>query len=146
MTTDTLKISPVTIPVMLTSEDAQILRHISLTDHIPEDVLIRKFVLDGLTEYRIEFACRAYAKGRLNLSGASRIAGLGVEEFMGHLKRRGIEYGPSFEQVLDGLETLAEDFDNDILRQVAREMRAGQAEGGSTAAEVVSAQAVTTTE
>ena len=129
MTTDTLTISPVTIPVLLTAEDAQILRNISLTDHIPEDVLIRKFILDGLTEYRIEFACRAYAKGRLNLSGASHIAGIGVEEFMGHLKRRGIEYGPSFEQVLDGLETLAEDFDNDLLRQVVREERTIQTEG-----------------
>jgi|GEM_PF-1764540 len=123
MTTNTIPtLAP--IPIYLETENLDVIKYISRSEHIPEDVLLRKFVLDGLADFRLDAACRAYAKGRLNLSGASRMAGLGVEEFMMHLKRRGIEFGPSYEQVLDGLATLAENFDNDILRQVVKEERA----------------------
>lgn len=112
------------IPIHLDAENLEVVKYISRSENIPEDVLLRKFVLDGLADFRLDAACRAYAKGRLNLSGASRMAGLGVEEFTMHLKRRGIEWGPSYEQVLDGLATLAENFNNDILRQVVKEERA----------------------
>lgn len=123
--------SPMTFPIMLTSDEAKILKHVSEADHIPEDVLIKKFVLDGLAEYRIDFACRAYARGRLNLSGAARVAGIGVEEMMNHLDRRGIEWRPTREQFLDGLEALAESFDNETLRRVVQEERARQPESST---------------
>lgn len=86
-------------------------------------VLLQKFVRDGLGRHRIDLAVRAYANGELNLSGAARYAGIGVEEMMRKLERRGIDYGPTVEQFLDGLETLADDFGVDELRQVAAEMR-----------------------
>ncbi|MBI4631448.1 MAG: UPF0175 family protein [Chloroflexi bacterium] len=113
-----------TYSIQLTADEAKVLQHISETDHVPLDVLVRKFLLDGLDDYRIEFACRGYAKGRLNLSGAARIANINIEEMMNHLDRRGIEWRPTFEQHLDGLANLAELFNNDILRQVVKEERA----------------------
>ncbi|TEU12175.1 MAG: hypothetical protein E3J21_21865, partial [Anaerolineales bacterium] len=88
-----------------------------------EEALLKKFVREGLIRYRIEFAARAYARGELNLSGAARYAGIGVEEMMRELEQRGIDYGPTVEQFLDGLDTLAEDFGVEELHQVATEMR-----------------------
>ncbi len=90
---------------------------------LDEVALLQKFVRDGLVRYRTGLAERAYANGELNLSDAARYAGIGVEEMMRELEWRGIDYGPTVEQFLDGLETLAEDFSVDELRQVAAEVR-----------------------
>jgi hypothetical protein len=68
-------------------------------------------------------ACTLYERGRLNLSGAARYAGVGVEQMMQELTRRGIDHSPSVEQFVDGLETLADLFDKDELRAAATEVR-----------------------
>jgi predicted HTH domain antitoxin len=61
--------------------------------------------------------------GQLNLSGAARYAGIGVEPMMRELARRGIEVGPSVEQFADGLQTLADLFGKEELRAAAAEVR-----------------------
>lgn len=120
MTTATRR-GDLTIP--LTPIERETLRQISTVEHLDEEALLKKFVREGLIRYRIEFAARAYARGELNLSGAARYAGIGVEEMMRELEQRGIDYGPTVEQFLDGLDTLAEDFGVEELHQVATEMR-----------------------
>ncbi len=120
MTTATRQ-GDLTIP--LTPIERETLRQISTVEHLDEEALLKKFVREGLIRYRIEFAARAYARGELNLSGAARYAGIGVEEMMRELEQRGIDYGPTVEQFLDGLDTLAEDFGVEELHQVATEMR-----------------------
>lgn len=120
MTTATRQ-SDLTIP--LTPIERETLQQISTVEHLDEEALLKKFVREGLIRYKIEFAARAYARGELNLSGAARYAGIGVEEMMHELEQRGIDYGPTVEQFLDGLDTLAEDFGVEELHQVATEMR-----------------------
>lgn len=120
MTTATRQ-DDLTIP--LTPVERETLRQISTVEHLDEESLLKKFVREGLSRYKIEFAARAYARGELNLSGAARYAGIGVEEMMRELEQRGIDYGPTVEQFLDGLDTLAEDFGVEELHQVAAEMR-----------------------
>ena len=92
-------------------------------EHLPEDVLLHKWILDGLTHMRLERACTLYQRGQLNLSGAAHYARIGVEQMMHELTRRGIEHSPSVEQFADGLETLADLFDKDDLRAAAAEVR-----------------------
>ncbi len=72
---------------------------------------------------RLEHACMLYERGQLNLSGAARYAGFGVEQMMRELTRRGISHDPSVEQFVDGLETLADLFGKDELRAAAAEVR-----------------------
>jgi len=74
----------------------------------------------------LEHACRAYARGEVNLSQAARHADVSVEEMMRELEQRGIDYGPTTEQFLDRLETLAVEFDAPGLGQVAAELREHQ--------------------
>jgi len=109
--------------IQLTDEEDRQLRRLSQAEHLPEDALLRKWVLDGLARMRLERACALYQIGQLNLSGAARYAGIGVEPMMRELTRRGIEHGPSVEQFVDGLETLADLFGKDELRAAAAEVR-----------------------
>ena len=96
--------------IQLTDEEDKQLRQLSQAEHLPEDALLRKWVLDGLAYTRLEHACVLYQRGQLNLSGAAHYANVGVEQMMRELTRRGIE------QFADGLETLADLFRKDGLR------------------------------
>jgi hypothetical protein len=109
--------------IQLTDEEDKQLRQLSQAEHLPEDALLRKWVLDGLAYTRLEHACVLYQQGRLNLSGAAHYANVGVEQMMRELTRRGIEHSPSVEQFADGLDTLADLFDKDELRAAAAEAR-----------------------
>lgn len=113
----------VTREIQLTDVEDKQLRQLSQAEHLPEDVLLRKWVLEGLSHMRLERACTLYERGRLNLSGAARYAGIGVEQMMQELRRRGIDHSPSVEQFVDGLETLADLFEKDELRTAAAEVR-----------------------
>ena len=109
--------------VRLTPEEDTVLQRVSHVERLPETALLHKFVLDGLAHYRLEHACRAYARGEVNLSQAARYADVSVEEVMHELEQRGIDYGPTTEQFLDGLETLAAEFDAPELGQVVADLR-----------------------
>ncbi len=112
-----------TVIVRLTDQEISVLRQLSQAENLPQDVLLRKWVLDGLNRMRLERACTAYERGELNLSGAAHYAGIGVERMMRELTRRGIDHGPSTEQFVDGLETLADLFGKDELRGAAAHVR-----------------------
>jgi hypothetical protein len=80
------------------------LRQLSQVEHLPENVLLRKWVLEGLGRLRLERACDLVEQGQLNLSGAAHYAGIGVEQMMRELTRRGIKHGPSVEQFVGGFQ------------------------------------------
>jgi hypothetical protein len=103
----------VTKSVQFAPDEYETLHQASREENLPEAVFLKKLVLDGLARRRMEKACLAYANGELNLSGAARYAGVGVEEMMRELKRRGIDCGPSVEQFFDGLEYLLDTFGGD---------------------------------
>ena len=104
-------------------------------EHLPEDVLLRKWILEGLDRMRLERACTLYERGQLNLSGAARYAGIGVERMMRELTQRGIDDSPSVEQFADGLETLADLFGKDELRAAAAEVRRREETGAASPAD-----------
>jgi len=67
----------------------------------------------GLTRFRLERACEAYARGEADITSAARYAGISVTQMMEELERRGINHSPSFEDFLDGLESLLDMFGED---------------------------------
>jgi|Deesub1362B_J571_1020462.scaffolds.fasta_scaffold34456_2 predicted HTH domain antitoxin len=111
--------------VNLSPEEASWLRKISREEHLPESALLKKLVLDGLERLRLERACTAYARGEADLTGAARYAGISVTQMMEELERRGISYSPSFDDFLDGLESLLDTFgDDEATRRVIARFRA----------------------
>jgi len=123
MTTTQINEETIAKEVKLTDTEAKRLKQLSQAERLPEDVLLRKWILEGLDRMRLRYACTLYEQDRLNLSGAARYAGVGVERMMQELTRRGIEHSPSIEQFVDGLETLADLFDIDDLHTAADEVR-----------------------
>ena len=113
----------VTKTIRLSPEEGMALEQLSREEHLPESTLLKKLVLDGLALRRLDWACAAYARGEINIRGASHYAGLSVYEMVDELKRRDIEI-VSPEQFLDGLADLADLFDLPELREVAGELRA----------------------
>ncbi|MDH7485975.1 MAG: hypothetical protein QHJ81_06825 [Anaerolineae bacterium] len=85
---------------------------------------MKRFVSEGLQRYRLDRAIELYQSGETDLSGAARYAGVSVQRMMHTLRERGVEYGPSAEDFLDGLEALARDFNDDVLQEVVAQLRA----------------------
>jgi hypothetical protein len=46
--------------VKLTDREARRLRQLSQAERLPEDVLLRKWVLEGLDHMRLRYACTPY--------------------------------------------------------------------------------------
>jgi predicted HTH domain antitoxin len=134
MTTTQVNEETIAKEVKLTGSEAKRLKQLSQAERLPEDVLLRKWILEGLDRMRLRYACTLYEQGRLNLSGAARYAGVGVEHMMQELTRRGIEHSPSVEQFVDGLETLADLFDMDELHTAAAEVRRREETEGAESA------------
>ena len=134
MTTTRVNEETIAKEVKLTDTEAQRLKQLSQVERLPEDVLLRKWILEGLDRMRMRYACTLYGQGRLNLSGAARYAGVGVERMMQELTQRGIEHSPSVEQFVDGLETLADLFDMDELHAAAAEVRRREENGAAESA------------
>jgi len=112
----------VTRTIHLSHQEDMTLRQMSREEHVPETALLKKLVLESLTRRRLEWACRAYARGELDLSRAARYADVDIYEMMDELRRRGIQM-ISTEQFLDGLENLADLFELPELREAATELR-----------------------
>ncbi|MBS1253917.1 MAG: hypothetical protein MAG451_02971 [Anaerolineales bacterium] len=103
--------SPViTKSVRLASEESEGLKHISKTEGTSEAALIRRFIREGMAQYRLEEAIEFYARGEVDVSAAAHHAGVSVYQMMTELQWRDITPPAAREKFLDGLETLAETF------------------------------------
>jgi predicted HTH domain antitoxin len=114
----------VTRTIELAADEAITIRQISAAEHLPEDFLLKKFVLDSIASYRRQQAIQAYRRGELDLSRAARYADISVYEMMDELRRQGIPLNRSVDKFLDGLEGFVEDFgDGEVLRQAIARLR-----------------------
>jgi len=82
-----------------------------------------QILLEGLQRYRLDRAVQFYRHGETDLSGTARYAGVSVQQMMHTLPERAVEYGPSAEDFLDGLEGLARDFDDQMLKEIVSQLR-----------------------
>ncbi|MBI4770878.1 MAG: hypothetical protein HY784_10845 [Chloroflexi bacterium] len=118
----------VTFTIQLSLEESNRLQQISRAEHLPEDTLLKKWVLDGLSHIRLEQACAAYRRGEMNISTAARHAEISTYEMVHALRQRGIDTVTP-EQILDGLVALTDTFGAPReAREALAQQRAGRAD------------------
>ena len=117
-----MRIHPLTRTIRLSPQEDTLLTRMSQEEHLPPATLLKKLVLDGIARQRVEWACAAYKRGELDISGAARYAGLTVYELLDELKRRNVQIVSS-EQFLDGLADLADMYNLPELREAANQAR-----------------------
>jgi predicted HTH domain antitoxin len=107
-----------TLRIDLSEKEMEWIKNIANEEHIPENVLVKKLVLDGLDKYRIDEAILMYKNKKLNLNASAQFAGISVREFMIELESRDIALNLTQEMVNQSLNTLAQSFNNDELKRV----------------------------
>jgi len=90
-------------------EEVRLIEEVSRREHLPEAVLLRKLVLDGLERHRLDLAIRDFSEGSLNLGQAAHQAGVSVQRLMAQLDRCGVPDGIE-SHVLASLGTLVDLF------------------------------------
>ncbi len=122
----------VTQTITLSREEAATIQQISTSEHLPEDILLKKFILDSVARYRRQQAVQAYRRGKLDLSRAAHYANISVYDMMDELHGQGISLNRSVEKFLDGLENFINAFpatgdavsdDEQVLRQAIASLR-----------------------
>lgn len=81
----------VTKSVRFTAEETALIEAVSQREHLSEGTLMRKLVLDGVAQLRLNQAINDYAAGELNLGDGARQAGVSLRRFMAELERQGVE-------------------------------------------------------
>lgn len=109
----------ITKSIRLREEEAEWLKMISRAENMSESALMKRLIYEGLKTYRLEKAAASYSNNELHLADAARVAGVGIRKMMAELEKRGISIHSSEEMFLEGLESLAEMFDDPLLRSIA---------------------------
>lgn len=66
---------------------------------LDKSTIIRRFIAEGLREYKRERAARHYKEQRVSISGAAELAGLSVREMIDYLIRGGYKSRYSYEDL-----------------------------------------------
>lgn len=107
----------VTKSIRLSEEEAQWVKAVARDEHLSEASVMKRMILKGIEEYRLERAIRAYADREISLSEAARFASLSIRKVMAELEKRGIPLYSSEEAFRSGLGYLAETFGNRKLSE-----------------------------
>lgn len=110
-----------TLKIDLSEKEIEWIKNTANEQHIPEDVLVKKLVLDGLDKYRIDEAILMYKSKKLNLNASAQFAGMSVRELMNELESRNIDLNLTQDMVNQSLNTLAKSFNNDkLMKAISR--------------------------
>lgn len=113
----------ITKSIRLNQEQSAMLAAISQQEGSSEGAVMQRFVLNGIAQYRLEAALKAYQRGEADLSAAARFAGVSVYHMMKVLETRTIEPPMESEKFIQGLKTLVETFGgSEALRQTIAEL------------------------
>jgi hypothetical protein len=82
---------PVTKSVRLRADESELIAEVSAREHLTEDMLLRKWVLDALAHARLEYAIADYAAGEINLGEAAGRASVSVIRMLAEMDGRGID-------------------------------------------------------
>lgn len=96
--------------IRLDSDESEKLKQISQDEGVSEAALLKRFVIKGISEHRLEKAIAAYERGEADLSAAAKYADISVYRMMNELTKRDIEPPAAAEKFVDGLKTLVETF------------------------------------
>lgn len=108
----------ITKSIRLDVDENDRLKQISQQEGASEAAILKRFVLKGMAEYRLEQAIRFYERGEADLSAAAEYAGISVYHMMNELTKRDIAAPAAAEKFMDGLKTLVATFGgSEALRQ-----------------------------
>ncbi len=117
----------ITKSIRLTEQENNALKIISQTEGVSEAAILKRFVSERMSEYRLVEAVTAYQRGEADLSAAASHAGISVYHMMSELERRDITPPAAAEKFMDGLKGLLETFGgSDALRQTLAEFEQNQ--------------------
>jgi predicted HTH domain antitoxin len=112
----------VTKSIRLDPVEHEQLAHMSAAEGVSEAALMKQFVREGISRYRLEKAISAYRQGEVDLSAAARYAGVSVYRMMTELEARAITPPADAQKLKEGLRTLIDLFGgSDELRQTLDE-------------------------
>jgi predicted HTH domain antitoxin len=115
----------ITKSIRLDTDENDRLKQISQQEGTSEAALLKRFVLKGMAEYRLEQAILAYERGEADLSAAADYAGVSVYHLMNELAQRDIAPPAAAEKFVDGLKTLMDTFGgSDALQQTIANLEA----------------------
>ncbi len=100
----------VTKSIRLDEDNSEKLKQISQDEGVSEAALLKRFVLKGIAEQRLEKAIIAYKRGEADLSAAAKYAEISVYHMMNELAKRDITIPAEAEKFMDGLKTLMDTF------------------------------------
>lgn len=103
--------------IRLDEDEAKLLETLAKVEHISEASLMKRFIAEGLKNYRLKKAIEMYVNKEADLTAAARIAGVSVRRLMTELEKREIPIYTSPEMFRAGLKALAEAFGERTLRQ-----------------------------
>lgn len=89
----------VTIGVRIPEEFVKGLEENAKEENIDKSTIIRRFIAEGLRDYKRERAARFYKEQRVSISGAAELAGLSVREMIDYLIRGGYKSRYSYEDL-----------------------------------------------
>ena len=89
----------VTIGVRIPEEILKELEESAKEGNIDKSTVIRRFISEGLREYKREKAARLYKERRVSIDGAAELAGLTVREMVDYLIKRVYKSSYSYEDL-----------------------------------------------
>lgn len=89
----------VTIGVRIQEEILKDLEESAKEENMDKSTVIRRFIMEGLREYKRERAARLYKERRVSIDGAAELAGLTVREMVDYLIKRGYKSSYSYDDL-----------------------------------------------
>lgn len=106
----------VTKSVRLSPAESEELAQLSAQTTLPESILMKKWIQEGIQAQKIEMAVQAYMQRKTDLRGGAAMAGVSYNRFLHEVQSRNIVILDD-ERMMERLSFLADAFDDDILRK-----------------------------
>lgn len=104
------QIKTITKSIRLDTKSSKKLKEISQEEGVSEAAILKRFILKGIAEQRLEKAVVAYQRGEADLSAAAKYAEISVYHMMNELVKRDISVPADAEKFVSGLKTLMDTF------------------------------------
>ena len=106
--------------VRLDDDEAKLIEALCKAEHISEARLMKRFIAEGLKNYRLKKAIELYLDKEVDLTSAARVAGVPVRKMMTELEKRNVPLYTSPQMFKEGLKTLGEAFGEKELLKLLR--------------------------
>lgn len=94
----------VTIGVRIPEEILKDLEESAKEENMDKSTVIRRFIIEGIREYKRERAAALYKERRASIDGAAELAGLTIREMVDYLIKKGYKSSYSYEDLKKEME------------------------------------------